>query len=117
MAWLRKTKGVPGSAPGGYTWDTHDDVVHVPDEDLATDLVAIPDAGFVTVPDPDHADQAEPGEPEHAAAAGQDAELAEAPQPDAAVPAVDEQLPVDAEPAEAEAKPAKRTSARRTQAG
>ncbi|MGW1071579.1 hypothetical protein [Streptomyces sp. NPDC002537] len=43
--WLRKTRQLPGSAPGGYAWSTHEDVVEVPDG-LATDLLAIPDAGF-----------------------------------------------------------------------
>jgi hypothetical protein len=45
-AWLRKTKGVPGSAGAGLVWNTPDDVVEV-DYDLAQELKAIPDAGFV----------------------------------------------------------------------
>lgn len=53
--WLRKTRLLPGGAPGGYTWDTDQDVVEVPD-DLGADLVAIPDAGFVEVQPPAGAD-------------------------------------------------------------
>jgi hypothetical protein len=41
---LRK-QSTPGSAPGGLTWGTSDDVVDVPD-DLAVELLAIPGAGF-----------------------------------------------------------------------
>ena len=52
MAWLRKTRGVPGGAPGGYVWTTTEDVVEVPEE-LASVLVEIPDAGFITVPEPE----------------------------------------------------------------
>lgn len=44
--WLRKTRGVPGSAPGGLQWNSPDDVVEV-EYDLAQELKAIPDAGFV----------------------------------------------------------------------
>lgn len=51
--WLRKTKGVPGSAPGGYEWNTTDDVVEVTDDWLAADLLDIPDAGFVSVAAPE----------------------------------------------------------------
>lgn len=52
MAHLRKTKGLPGSAPGGFTWATDKDVVEVDDE-LAIQLLEIPDAGFVTVAAPE----------------------------------------------------------------
>ncbi|MFF0409062.1 hypothetical protein ACFYUY_01330 [Kitasatospora sp. NPDC004745] len=45
---LRK-QSAPGSAPGGLTWATPDDVVEVPD-DLAVELLAIRDAGFEHVP-------------------------------------------------------------------
>ena len=51
-AWLRKTSGVPGSAPGGLVWTTAEDVVEVDDDALVADLLGIPDAGFVTVPAP-----------------------------------------------------------------
>ena len=44
--WLRKTRLLPGGAPGGFVWETDQDVVEVPD-DLGLDLVTIPDAGFV----------------------------------------------------------------------
>ncbi|MBD0743599.1 hypothetical protein [Streptomyces sp. CBMA152] len=54
--WLRKTAGVPASAPGGYTWETLDDVVGVPD-DLGLDLVAIPGASFVEAPAPNGEDE------------------------------------------------------------
>lgn len=43
--WLRKTRNVPGAAPGGYTWGSAEDVVEVPDP-LGADLLAIPGAGF-----------------------------------------------------------------------
>ncbi|GGX40655.1 hypothetical protein [Streptomyces noursei] len=49
--WLRKTRLVPGSAPGGYEWNKPDDSVEVPD-DLALELVEIPGAGFEEVPAP-----------------------------------------------------------------
>jgi hypothetical protein len=52
MAWLRKTRGVPGSAPGGYAWASTEDTVEVP-EDLAVALLQIPDAGFITVTAPE----------------------------------------------------------------
>lgn len=51
--WLKKTKGVPGSAPGGYEWPDTETVVEVHDDALAADLLEIPDAGFVTVPAPE----------------------------------------------------------------
>lgn len=49
--WLRKTRLLPGGAPGGFVWETDQDVVEVPD-DLGLDLVAIPDAGFVEAQPP-----------------------------------------------------------------
>lgn len=49
--WLRKTRLLPGGAPGGFVWETGEDVVEVPDN-LGLDLVAIPDAGFVEVQPP-----------------------------------------------------------------
>ncbi|WP_438489577.1 hypothetical protein [Streptomyces sp. S186] len=49
--WLRKTKLLPGGAPGGYEWNSDQDVVEVPD-DLGAELVAVPDAGFVEVARP-----------------------------------------------------------------
>ncbi|MBB4893560.1 hypothetical protein FHS39_002591 [Streptomyces olivoverticillatus] len=49
--WLRKTRLVPGSAPGGYEWNHPEDAVEVPD-DLGLDLVEIPGAGFEEVPAP-----------------------------------------------------------------
>lgn len=49
--WLRKTRLIPGSAPGGYQWNTTEDVVEVSD-DLGLDLVGIPGAGFEEVPSP-----------------------------------------------------------------
>jgi hypothetical protein len=52
MAWLRKMHGTPGGAQGGLVWNTPDDVVEVEDDDLATALLAIPGAGFVSVPEP-----------------------------------------------------------------
>lgn len=54
--WLRKTKGVPGSAPGGLEWHTTEDVVEVEDDALAVALLEIPDAGFVSVAAPEEAD-------------------------------------------------------------
>ena len=56
MAWLRKTKGVPGSAPGGLEWHTAEDVVEVEDS-LAAELLEIPDAGFLSVPPPASAEE------------------------------------------------------------
>jgi len=56
MAWLRKTKGVPGSAPGGLEWHTTEDVVEVEDG-LAVELLEIPDAGFLSVPPPAAAEE------------------------------------------------------------
>lgn len=47
--WLRKTRLLPGSAPGGFEWNTPDDKVEVPD-DLGLELVEIPAAGFEEVP-------------------------------------------------------------------
>lgn len=49
--WLRKTRLLPGGAPGGFVWETDQDVVEVPD-DLGLDLVTIPDAGFVEAQPP-----------------------------------------------------------------
>ncbi|RLU81126.1 hypothetical protein CTZ27_33345 [Streptomyces griseocarneus] len=49
--WLRKTRLLPGSAPGGYEWKTLEDAVKVPD-DLGLDLMQIPGAGFEEVPPP-----------------------------------------------------------------
>jgi hypothetical protein len=51
-AWLRKTNA-PGSAPGGYVWNTPEDVVEIEDEALAAELLEIPGAGFVSVPEPE----------------------------------------------------------------
>lgn len=63
--WLRKTKLVPGSAPGGYVWDTPEDLVEVEDDILAAELLEIPDAGFVSVPapaeEPEQEAEASPG--------------------------------------------------------
>lgn len=68
---LRKTRGVPGSAPGGYEWPTVDTVVVVPDA-FALELLAIPDAGFEEVlPEPDPATEVAPVD--------EDAEVVEAP--------------------------------------
>lgn len=47
MARLRSTI-TPASAPGGHVWDDETTVVEVEDE-LATVLLRIPDAGFVEV--------------------------------------------------------------------
>ncbi|MEV5944414.1 hypothetical protein [Streptomyces sp. NPDC051994] len=55
--WLRKTRLIPGSAPGGFEWNAPDDVVEVPD-DLGLDLVEIPGAGFEEVPPPAVKDEA-----------------------------------------------------------
>lgn len=74
---LRKTAGVPAAAPGGYTWETIDDVVEVPDE-LGLDLLNIPGAAFAEVPAP-------AGKPESVTGTGEpsspqvDAEVVEAP--------------------------------------
>lgn len=57
MAWLRKSRGLPGGAPGGHVWTTPQDVVEVPD-DLAGALLAIPDAGFETVAAPEESAEA-----------------------------------------------------------
>lgn len=43
--WLRKTKLLPGGAPGGLEWKSDQDVVEVDDE-IGLELIAIPDAGF-----------------------------------------------------------------------
>jgi len=48
--WL--TRSMAGSAPGNLTWHQPGDVVEVPD-DLALELLAIPDAGFSEVHAPD----------------------------------------------------------------
>ncbi len=55
--WLRKTRLIPGSAPGGYQWNTPEDIVEVPDG-LGPDLVEIPGAGFEEVPPPTAKDEA-----------------------------------------------------------
>lgn len=47
--WLRKTRLLPGSAPGGHEWKSTDDKVEV-DDDLGMALVEIPGAGFEEVP-------------------------------------------------------------------
>lgn len=76
---LRKTKLVPGTAPGGYQWNTPDDVVDVPDA-FALELMAIPDAGFAEVFDP--APQSEPDGPEQEVDDPEpDREVVEAPKP------------------------------------
>lgn len=49
MAFLRNTKA-PAGAPGGLAWDDEDSVVEV-EPDLATELLRIPDGGFVEVTD------------------------------------------------------------------
>lgn len=54
--WLRKTRGTPGGAPGGLQWNSPDDVVEV-EYDLAQELKAIPDAGFVDAAAPDAPDE------------------------------------------------------------
>lgn len=75
--WLRKTRLLPGGAPGGFVWETDQDVVEVPD-DLGLDLVAIPDAGFVEAQPPASTDSKK-NEP-----VGEDpAEVVEAPSDDA----------------------------------
>lgn len=74
--WLRKTK-VPGSAPGGLTWNTLDDVVEVDDE-LGLELLAIPGAGFEEAPAPARKPVVEAPTTD-AAAAPADAEVVEAP--------------------------------------
>jgi hypothetical protein len=73
MAWLRKLHNTPGGAEGGLVWNTPDDVVEVED-DLATRLLAIPGAGFLSVPEPvaapvpekDPAEQVEGADPKTA---------------------------------------------------
>jgi hypothetical protein len=47
MTALRNHKA-PASAPGGLVWDTTDQIVEVP-QDLAGELLAIVDGGFVEV--------------------------------------------------------------------
>jgi hypothetical protein len=49
--YVRKNTGLPGSAPGGHTWTSPDDVVEV-DDDFGLTLLAIPDAGFCEVAPP-----------------------------------------------------------------
>jgi hypothetical protein len=80
--WLRKTRGVPGSAPGGLQWHTTEDVVEVEDV-LAGALLEIPDAGFVSVAAPEQAET--PSEPEGDAVTAEPAESGE--QPAASKPA------------------------------
>ncbi|MFF4403834.1 hypothetical protein [Streptomyces sp. NPDC001404] len=67
--WLRKTRLIPGSAPGGYQWNTPEDIVEVPDE-LGLDLVEIPGAGFEEVPPPATKDEVKRGRPRKPAATG-----------------------------------------------
>lgn len=47
---LNVSKARAGSSSLGYTWGTDGAVVEVPD-DVAAELVAIPDGGFAIVPD------------------------------------------------------------------
>ena len=56
--WLRKSR-VPGAAPGGFTWETAEDAVQVPD-DLGAALLGIRDAGFSEVAPPAVAPDPEP---------------------------------------------------------
>jgi len=72
MAWLRKSKGLPGGAPGGFTWTTPQDAVEVPDE-LAGALLAIPDAGFETVAAPEEQDTEKDAAPPEAPASARKA--------------------------------------------
>lgn len=58
MAWLKKTKLLPGAA-GSHVWHTREDVVEV-DDALAVELLEIPDAGFVSVAAPEPDATAEP---------------------------------------------------------
>jgi hypothetical protein len=76
-AWLRKTQGVPGSAPGGLVWNTPEDVVEVEDEALAADLLGIPGGGFLSVPAPEEI-------PENDDETDSEGEKADTPQGDAA---------------------------------
>lgn len=88
MAWLKKTKGVPGSAPGGLEWKSPDDVVEVDDE-LAVELLEIPGAGFVSVEAPTEAKAAGDGEDKKESGAAA-AKKAAASKPPAAKTAVQE---------------------------
>lgn len=96
MAWLRKTKLLPGSAPGGTVWKTDKDVVEV-DDMLAAQLLEIPDAGFASVqaPEPE-----QPAPDEHTPAHGTD---------DATGPAPETGK-------DAESKPARKTTASKSAA-
>lgn len=64
MAWLRKTRNLPGGAPGGLIWATERDVVEV-DDVLAAELLEIKDAGFVSVAAPQPGPQEEPDAAAH----------------------------------------------------
>lgn len=78
MAWLRKTHSTPGAAQGGLAWTTPDDVVEV-DDDLAAALLAIPGAGFLSVPAPTAATDPDPAAQAPAAAAKKTAPAKAAP--------------------------------------
>lgn len=104
--WLLKTKGVPGSAPGGYEWHDTDTPVEVHDDALAAELLEIPDAGFVTVPAPERDDA---GTSRTEVSEG-DAKPADAPQSEsAAAPPADPSTQEPAPEPEAQDKTAKPT--------
>lgn len=74
--WLRKHV-TPGAAPGGYTWDSADHAVEVP-EDLAHELLGI--GGFEVVEAPTGAGpDTEPDDEADAADEPDEAEVIEAP--------------------------------------
>lgn len=114
--WLLKTKGVPGSAPGGYEWHDTDTPVEVHDDALAAELLEIPDAGFATVPAPEHDDAGRARvEVSEGGAKPADAPQAESAAADTPAPSAQEPVPEPGAQDKA-AKPARKTAAAKTTA-
>lgn len=60
---LHVSKARAGSCSLGFTWDTDGAVIEVPDE-VAAELVAIPDGGYAVVSAPDAEDEVAPADPQ-----------------------------------------------------
>lgn len=90
---LHVSKARAGSSSLGFTWDADGAVVEVPDE-VAAELVAIPDGGFTIVSAPDGESEVAPADPQ----------------------AVTEPAPDDDQITESPAKPTRKTAAKKTAA-
>lgn len=60
---LHVSKAQAGSSSLGFTWDTDGAVIEVPDE-VAAELVAIPDGGFAIVSAPEAEAEVAPADPQ-----------------------------------------------------